>query len=198
MRPVLFNMKIPGTVDSSSVNCWPYQHKLDLQNSPKALYFMVSGCKSTPEKAEANSWDSANTQSHLVDEFRAAEASLKTVTSIPEDDSWGCLLLDLQAYICKWAWESMPTNTPSHRHWKFYKKLTLSHIAFWRKSEFQLRKSGIKVWVQNVLESCSTVISVYFHLSYLFPISLALSMSSQLQRNVRIRSTFFFSWEIGF
>lgn len=94
-------MKIPGTVDSSSVNWWPYKHKLDLQNAPKALYFLVPGCKSTPEEAEANSWDSANTQSRLVDEFRVAEASLKTVTSIPEDDSWGCLLLDLQAYICK-------------------------------------------------------------------------------------------------
>lgn len=38
----------------------------------------------------------------------------------------------------------------------------------------------------------STVISVCFRLCYIFPISLALSMSSQLQRNVRIRSTFFF------
>lgn len=77
MKPVPFNMKIPGTVGGSSVNCWPYKHKHGLQNSPKALYLVVPGCKSTPEEAEANFWDSANTQSHLDDEFRAAEASLR-------------------------------------------------------------------------------------------------------------------------
>lgn len=44
----------------------------------------------------------------------------------------------------------------------------------------------------------STVISVCFRLCYIFPISLALSMSSQLQRNVRIRSTFFFPGKLDF
>ena len=77
MKPVPFNMKIRGTVDRSLINCWPYKHTLDLQNSPKALYLVVLGCKSTHEEAEANFWDSPNTQSHLVDEFMTAEASLK-------------------------------------------------------------------------------------------------------------------------
>lgn len=59
---------------------------------------------STPEEVEVDFWDSAAFQPSLDDDFRAAEASVsKTVHSIPEDDSWGCLLLDLQAYICKWV-----------------------------------------------------------------------------------------------
>lgn len=77
MKPAPFNMKIRGTVDRSLINCSPYKHKLDLQNSPKALYLVVLGCKSIHKEAEANSWDSPNTQSHLDDEFMAAEASFK-------------------------------------------------------------------------------------------------------------------------
>lgn len=60
MKPVPFNMKIRGTVDRSLINCWPSKHKLDLQNSPKALCLVILGCKSTHEEAEANSRDSPN------------------------------------------------------------------------------------------------------------------------------------------